>query len=86
MTPLQRDIIAGHETAIDLYIDAIAVLITTHGGDPLTDTLINQYVAIVRVLIQEWKGMKNEVCNISNRDRDPTNANGCDRLLAKSTL
>lgn len=75
--------IAGHEKAISTYTQAIADLIPEHGKDPLVDTLINQYVATLRILIQEWKEM-NEVCNISNRDFDFTHAYGSDRVLTRS--
>ena len=78
------DQIAGHEIAINTYTQAISVLLLEHKNDPLVDILINQYVAIVRLLIKEWKEMRYEVCNISNRDFDFSNAYGGDRVFPRS--
>ena len=78
------DAIAGHEKAINTYTQAIADLVPQAKGDPLVDTLINQYIAIVRLLLKEWKEMRYEVCNISNRDFDFSHAYGSDRILTRS--
>ncbi len=78
------DQIAGHEKAISTYTQAIDDLIPSHGKDPLVDTLINQYISIVRLLIQEWKEMNAEICNISNRDRDFSPTYGGDRIFPRS--
>ena len=78
------DAIAGHEKAISTYTQAIADLVPQAKGDPLVDTLINQYIAIVRLLLKEWKEMRYEVCNISNRDFDFSHAYGGDRILTRS--
>jgi DNA modification methylase len=73
------DHIAGHEKAISIYTQAIADLTLQAKGDPIINTLINQYISIVRLLIKEWKEMNYEVCNISNRDFDFSHAHGSDR-------
>lgn len=78
------DQIAGHEKAISTYTQAIADLTLQAKGDPLVDTLINQYISIVRILIQEWKEMNREICNISNRDFDFGVTYGGDRILTRS--
>ena len=78
------DHIAGHEKAISIYTQAIADLTLQAKGDPIINTLINQYISIVRLLIKEWKEMNYEVCNISNRDRDFGVTHGSDRLFPRS--
>ncbi|MBD2316632.1 hypothetical protein [Phormidium tenue] len=78
------DQIAGHEKAISAYTQAIADLTLQAKEDPLIDTLINQYVAIVRLLIKEWKEMRHEICNISNRNFDFSPTYGGDRLFPRS--
>jgi hypothetical protein len=78
------DQIAGHEKAISAYTQAIADLTLQAKGDPIINTLINQYISIVRILIKEWKEMNYEICNISNRDHNFGFTHGGDRLFPRS--
>jgi hypothetical protein len=80
---ITAEAIAEHKKAIFAYTDAIAELIPLHRGNPVINRQINQFVSILRALIQEWKEM-NEICNISDSDRDSVDTNECDRVLPRA--
>jgi hypothetical protein len=57
MTPLQREIIAGHEAAIDTYTKVVADLMS-QTRNPLINDLINQYLETLKILREELKEIK----------------------------
>ena len=55
---IKSDVVAGHESAIENCINAIADLIPLHKRNPAIDAQINQQVSVLRILIKEWKELK----------------------------
>ena len=60
MTPqIKQDAIADTEQAIDKLVIAIGDRMTDHGFDkPVVNTQINQDLAAYRMLVTEWKELK----------------------------
>ncbi len=57
MTPLQREIIAWHEAAIDTYTKVVADLMSQTSNQLIND-LINQYLEALRTLREELREIK----------------------------
>ena len=61
MNQLKRDIIAGHQSAIDTYTKCINDLMPMPRNE-LKDTLINQWLKEIKILNQELKEIKTHDC------------------------
>ena len=56
---IRTETIAGHEAAIDRLTESIADRITDI-GNPVVNIMVNQDIAMMRILIKELKELKNE--------------------------